>query len=109
MSDSITGWECPECGASDDLPDPQGTHIGAGGQLCLGVPVERTYVAVGQLIDALRFYADPHNYLDASPGEWTVIPGNHVSGSGFAEDEFEFDHGERARAAIDAVTKRGGS
>ena len=53
-----------------------------------------------RLREALRFYAEEAHWLDGACGEWVVYPGNHVSGSGFNEDEFEYDHGEIAREAL---------
>ena len=50
---------------------------------------------------ALLWYADPDHWLDGQAGEWIVEEGNHVSGDGFAHNEFEHDNGERARAALE--------
>ncbi len=65
MSDTISRWECPECGARNTKVN-FGEHnaypgdiakSGMWGQPCPGVPVEHTYVLQGterqQFIDAL--------------------------------------------------------
>ncbi len=68
MSDTITRWECPKCGRADaNHWDDEDTYN------CPGVPVERTYVAVDALREALalvRGLADQQ----AMPDDWHEAP-----------------------------------
>ncbi len=57
MTDTITRWECQECGGHD------GGHRYADDEqpFCPGVPVERTYVAVDLVegaLSAIRFHGE---------------------------------------------------
>jgi len=56
MTDTITRWECPECGRSSLKQYVEhSVRRGYGEwQPCPGIPVERTYVAVDQLEQAWR-------------------------------------------------------
>jgi hypothetical protein len=55
-----------------------------------------------RLREALAWYAEKDNWLDGTPGEWVTYPGHPGSYDGFSETEFEHDHGERAREALEA-------
>ncbi len=49
MTDTISRWECPECGREKMRGQHRETYMG---EICPGVSVERTYIATDTLLSA---------------------------------------------------------
>ncbi len=63
MTDTISRWECPECGEKWGYA-AEAPHGGPGLIRCPGVPVERTYVAVDALLSGKAHLAAVNTYAN---------------------------------------------